>query len=178
MSGKVYISADQQCRDSFAFARKIYDTGYRPDLLIGLWRGGTPIAISVHEFFVFKGHNCANLPVKCVSYAGLAQTNSFAIDLPEKFESFLAPGKKILVVDDVFDSGQTAFKLKELLLNHGCDPKIATLYYKPENNRTSIVPDFYLKSTQEWIVFPHELEGLTKEEIVEKDPEIAAICFD
>lgn len=169
---KTYISADQQCRDSFAFARKIWDTGYRPDLLIGLWRGGTPIAISVHEFFVYMGHPCANLPVKCVSYAGMSQTSSFTIDLPEKFNSFLSPGKKILVVDDVFDSGQTAAKLKKLLTDAGCEPKIATLYFKPANNKTDITPDFYLHATDEWIVFPHELEGLTLDEILCKDPDI------
>lgn len=169
---KTYISADRQCRDSFAFARKIWDTGYRPDLLIGLWRGGTPIAISVHEFFVYMGHKCANLPVKCSSYAGMSQTSEFSIDLPEKFGSFLAPGKKILVVDDVFDSGRTAAKVKKLLLDAGCEPKIATLYYKPKNNKTDIEPDFYLHSTDEWIVFPHELEGLTKDEIRCKDPDI------
>lgn len=176
MSKKVYISADQQNRDAFAFAKSIWDTGYRPDLLVGLWRGGTPIAISVHEFFVFKGHQCANLPVKCSSYSGMSQTSSFSIDLPEKFNTFLTPGKKILVVDDVFDSGQTAWRLKQLLAEAGCEPKIATLYYKPHNNKTEIEPDFFLKATNEWIVFPHELEGLTPEEIKEKDPEIARLC--
>lgn len=176
MAGKVYITADQQCRDSFAFARKIWDTGYRPDLLIGLWRGGTPIAISVHEFFVYKGHACANLPVKCASYAGMSQTSTFTIDLPEKFHDFLQPGKKVLVIDDVFDSGQTAWRLKNLLVDSGCEPKIATLYYKPANNKTDCTPDFFLKATDEWIVFPHELEGLSIDEIREKDPEIARIC--
>lgn len=176
MAGKVYISADQQCRDSFEFARKIYDTGYRPDLLIGLWRGGTPIAIAVHEFFVFKGHACANLPVKCASYSGMSRTETLTIDLPEKFNAFLSPGKKILVVDDVFDSGKTAAALKRLLEASGCEAKIATLYFKPANNKTDIVPDFFLKATNEWIVFPHELEGLTLDEIRCKDPDIAKFC--
>ena len=176
MSGKVYISADVQCRDSFEFAKRIYDTGYRPDLLIGLWRGGTPIAIAVHEFFVFKGHACANLPVKCASYSGMSRTETLTIDLPEKFNEFLAPGKKILVVDDVFDSGKTAAALKKLLESAGCEAKIATLYFKPANNKTDIVPDFYLKATDEWIVFPHELEGLTLDEIRCKDPAIAKFC--
>lgn len=169
---KTYISADKQCRDSFALARKIWDAGLRPDLLIGLWRGGTPIAISVHEFFVYMGHKCANLPVKCSSYSGMSQTSEFSIDLPENFKTFLTPGMKVLVVDDVFDSGQTAARVKRLLLDVGCEPKIATLYYKPKNNRTDIKPDFYLHSTDEWIVFPHELEGLTLEEIRCKDPDI------
>ncbi len=176
MAGKVYISADVQCRDSFEFAKRIYDTGYRPDLLIGLWRGGTPIAIAVHEFFVFKGHARANLPVKCASYSGMSRTEELTIDLPEKFNEFLAPGKKILVVDDVFDSGKTAAALKKLLESAGCEAKIATLYFKPANNKTDIVPDFYLKATDEWIVFPHELEGLTLDEIRCKDPVIATFC--
>jgi len=56
--------------------------------------------------------------------------------------------------------------------------KVACIYWKPEKNETDIVPDFYLLKTNEWIVFPHELENLTPEEIKEKSKEIYEILFE
>jgi hypothetical protein len=48
--------------------------------------------------------------------------------------------------------------------------KIATPYFKPENNKTDRTPDFYLYETNEWLVFPHELTGLTKHELLNDKP--------
>jgi hypothetical protein len=48
--------------------------------------------------------------------------------------------------------------------------RIATVYYKPERNHSSLKPDFYVRSTNSWLVFPHELHGLTPEEILENKP--------
>ncbi len=175
---KLYISADEQNRNAFALAKAIWDSGYRPDLLIGLWRGGTPVAIAIHEFFVFKGHKCANLPVKCASYDGMTQTDCFSVDMPPSIGKYLGPYNKILIVDDVFDTGNTAANLKEIFENTDATVKVATLYYKPKNNKTDIVPDYYHSATDEWIVFPHEIEGLTAEELREKDPVIAELLFD
>ena len=45
------------------------------------------------------------------------------------------------------------------------DIKIATIHYKPEKRVTHFAPDYYLIQTDSWIVYPHELEGLTLEEI-------------
>jgi uncharacterized protein len=49
------------------------------------------------------------------------------------------------------------------------------LYYKEANNQTSIEPDFYLRKTDDWIVFPHELMGLSEGEIEEKDAYIKSL---
>jgi hypothetical protein len=48
--------------------------------------------------------------------------------------------------------------------------RIATVYYKPARNRSALVPDFYVRTTDQWLVFPHELEGLTREEILAHRP--------
>ena len=53
--------------------------------------------------------------------------------------------------------------------------RIAVLIWKPANNKTSIKPDYYVGTTDKWIVFPHELEDLTPEEIGCKDPELRGI---
>ena len=53
--------------------------------------------------------------------------------------------------------------------------KIACLWYKPSRSITSIQPDFYLRTTSEWLVFPHELKGLSNEEIALNKNYIAKI---
>lgn len=175
MTEKIFISADQQMRDSFRMAKAIFDSGWMPDFLIGLWRGGTPIAIAIHEFFVYKGHRLLHMPVKCSSYTGDKQTHELQIDFPENFIDNIHEGSKVLLVDDTFDSGLTTAKLKSILEARGAEVRIAVLIWKPDNNRTTIKPDYYVGTTDKWIVFPHELEGLTPEEIGRKDPELRTI---
>ena len=112
MAEKTYISADQQLRDSFRMARAIYDSGWHPDFLVGLWRGGTPIAIAIHEYFVFRGHKLLHMPVKCSSYTGNKQSHELQIDFPENFMDNIHEGSKVLIVDDTFDSGLTTARPK------------------------------------------------------------------
>jgi hypothetical protein len=52
--------------------------------------------------------------------------------------------------------------------------RVATAYYKPARNTTTRVPDYYVRSTEQWLVFPHELLGLTHEEILANKPVDAA----
>ena len=54
----------------------------------------------------------------------------------------------------------------------------ATPYYKPGSNRTSRTPAYYVHTTEQWLVFPHELQGLTVQEIAENKPEMAGLLPD
>ena len=51
--------------------------------------------------------------------------------------------------------------------------KVATPYFKPNKNKTNRKPDFYIHETEKWLVFPHELEGLSIEEIVQNKPSLS-----
>jgi hypoxanthine-guanine phosphoribosyltransferase len=78
----------------------------------------------------------------------------------------------LLIVDDVFSSGLTTQAVirrlsSRLKLNMPRDVKIATPWYKPSHNRTDKAPDFYLHSTENWLVMPYELSGLTGDEIAQ-----------
>jgi len=82
----------------------------------------------------------------------------------------------LLIVDDVYDTGlsiqQIITDLKKVLKENSPEIKVATPYFKPRNNKTDFKPDYYLHETEQWLVFPHELEGLTKEEIKTNKPEL------
>ena len=87
---------------------------------------------------------------------------------------------RLLIVDDVFDTGHTIAAVIEHLeqkarRNTPEDIRVAVPYYKPSRNQTERVPDYYLHETEQWIKFPHSLEGLSDEEIRTHRGELHAI---
>jgi uncharacterized protein len=170
MVPKEFIRADELVRDSFELARRIYDSGFRPQSLLVLWRGGTPVGIVIHEFLDFMGIPTYHLAVKSESYVGIHRQVEPRLELMEGFLERIAADSPVLVVDDIFDSGRTLFKVTELLHTKTRHVRIATLFYKPGAAQVPLAPDYYLRTTDRWIVFPHELVGLSDEEIRAKDP--------
>ncbi len=169
MVEKEFIRADDLVRESFALAKRIYDSGFIPDVLLVLWRGGTPVGIVIHEFLLYKGIETYHTALKAVSYTGIGKRIEPMIENVESLMKHLTPESKVLVIDDIFDSGSTMKKVFDELGSVVGELKIATLYYKIEANTTDIVPDYYGRKTDRWIVFPHELMGLTEAEITAKD---------
>ena len=178
MVEKEFIRADDLVRDSFQLARRIYDSGFIPDVLLVLWRGGTPVGIVIHEFLLYKGIETYHTAIKAVSYTGIGKRMEPVIENVEALLKNVTPNSKLLVIDDIFDSGSTMKKVVEVLGPLVQEIKIATLYYKKEANTTDIVPDFYGRKTNRWIVFPHELMGLTTAEIRAKDHVISDMIED
>ena len=84
--------------------------------------------------------------------------------------------RQLLIVDDVHDTGnsisQIITDLKKACKKNTPEIKIATPYYKPNKNESEHKPDYYLHETDQWLVFPHELEGLSLEEIQKNKPEL------
>lgn len=172
---KHYLTADEYQSDMWRLAAKIKNSGWKPDFLVGLWRGGAPVAIAVHEFFRATGWDVKHIPLKCWSYSGIGQNEGKVVFmLGDAIFGMFRPGDKVLFIDDVFDTGKTAAAVMEHMRGIGAEAKIACVYWKPAKNQTDIKPDFIAKDIgTEWIVFPHELDGLSPEEIREKDPELA-----
>ena len=75
----------------------------------------------------------------------------------------------MLVVDDIFDSGSTLKRVCEMLRSRPAHIRTATLYLKEGANLTDLEPDYFLRKTDKWIVFPHELMDLSLDEIKQKD---------
>jgi len=175
MSDKEFISGDRLVRDSFMLARQIYDSGYEPDVLVVLWRGGTPVGMVVHEFLLYKGIDTYHTAVKAASYEGIEQRSDPVVEHMDSVLLRVPEHANVLVIDDIFDSGCTVRKVVDLLAVRTSNVRIATLYYKPDNNQTDLRPDFFLRETDRWIVFPHELMDLTPEEISEKGDYLAEL---
>ncbi|MCK4715146.1 MAG: hypoxanthine phosphoribosyltransferase [Candidatus Aenigmarchaeota archaeon] len=181
MGEKHYVSAEELLLDSFRLGKMIYASGYHPHFLVGIWRGGTPVGIVVQDYLMFKGLSLFHTAIKTESYTGVDAAGTVAVnglsDVLKMLNARSEPAK-ILLVDDVFDTGRTVEKVLHLIrektrLKH--EVRIATLFYKPKRNKTSIVPDYYLHESNSWVVFRHEIAELTDDELKEKNPEIYMI---
>jgi len=181
MIKKNFIDANRLLLDSFALARQIYESGFLPDLLIGIWRGGTPPGIAIHEFLTFKGLNLAHTVIKVHSYHDIECPGEVQIDGLEHALALIKEGDNVLIVDDIFDTGRTLDTVIRTIQKMAGEKrpriKIATVFYKPCKNQTNIVPDFYLRVVDQWVVFPHELKGLTEEEIRQKGEDLYQIIY-
>ena len=172
---KHYLSADDYLRDQWRLAELVRGGGWRPDFLVGLWRGGTPVAVAIQEFLHYLGVDCYHTAVKTQAYTGIGEHKHPVVENLGVLLDHLRDAEHVLVVDDIFDSGDTVAAVKETLKPFVKDLRFATLYYKPARSRWPFKPEFYLKETDSWLVFPHELMGLTPEEVREKDPEVARL---
>ncbi|NRA55979.1 MAG: hypoxanthine phosphoribosyltransferase [Gammaproteobacteria bacterium] len=172
---KKYIDAQQLLDDSYNLGLKVLDSGCRPDYIIGVWRGGTPVGIAVQELLDFFGIKTDHISIRTSSYTGIEQrVSNVRVHGLDYIIKNVNAEDTLLIVDDVYDSGLSVAQIIEDLTKK-CRRntpiiKIATPYYKPQNNKTDRVPDFYLYETDEWLVFPHELTGLTKEELLNDKP--------
>ena len=170
---KTYITAQELLESSFKLAHKIYIDGFCPQFIVGIWRGGTPIGIAVQEYFEYKGISTDHISVRTSSYYGINQQSKkvrvhglhYLIENANSEDG-------LLIVDDVFDSGRSVDALikqirKQSRLNAPSDIRVACTWYKPSMCAVDIKPDYYTHESDEWLVFPHELDGLTKDEIKE-----------
>lgn len=179
--GKIYIAANELLADSFRLGWQVLDSGFAPTHLVGIWRGGAPVGIAVQELLEYQGHHCDHIAIRTSSYTGIdsvgPEVRVFALG---HLIDTLNPDDRLLVIDDVFDSGRSieAF-LRELRLrcrhNTPREVRIATVYWKPARNSTALKPDFFVHQTDAWLVFPHEINGLTVDEIRRNKPEATAI---
>lgn len=174
---KNYIDPKEYLRDAWRLARRVLDSGWRPDTLLALWRGGAPVGAAVHEFFDYLGVKMRHMPVKCASYTAIGENSGgVRFECADEVFARIRPGERVLVVDDVFDTGKTAAAVKARLDGLGAEMRLACVYWKPGKNLTALKPDYYTRALDDgWIVFPHEMDGLTREELAEKDPMLAAL---
>ena len=181
---KQFISANELLLDSFRLAELVYQRGFLPDFIVGVWRGGAPVGIAVQEYLEFMGVHSDHIAIRTASYYGIDQQHKDVkvFGLNYVIDNVTAD-HSLLIVDDVFDSGRSLQAIiEQIRLKAGANTpgtiKTACPWYKPSRNVTQLTPDFYVHATDNWLVFPHELKGLQLEEIIAgKGSEIGDILF-
>jgi hypoxanthine phosphoribosyltransferase len=180
---KVFISADSLLHDSMELATRVVRSGFRPTFLVAVWRGGAPIGITVQEVLEYHGIHADHIAIRTSSYTGIDhQAKTVRVHALDYLVSRLSAEDQLLLVDDVFDSGLSIEAIMRELTtrcrrNLPEEIRIATAYFKPLRNRSALKPDYYVRETNDWLVFPHELQGLTRQEILDHKP-VDASFFD
>ena len=174
---KVYISAQQLLEDSYALAMPVFDSGYRPDYIVGVWRGGAPVGIAVQELLELLGIKSDHIAIRTSSYTGIGQrSRTVKVHGLGYIVDRISQGESLLLVDDVYDTGlslqQVIEDIETQCASNRPDIRIATPWFKPANNQTDRTPDYFVHQSDRWLVFPHELMGLTLEEIRTHKPEL------
>jgi hypoxanthine phosphoribosyltransferase len=175
---KRFLDEETLIQDSFKLGVQIFESGFRPTFTVGLWRGGSSVGIYVQECLQTLGVKTDHIALR-TSYKGLPSYK----DMMENPEDIRVHGTQylienlnaddqLLIVDDAFSSGQNISAViarlkKSLKANMPKDIRVATIWRKPGQNKTELKPDYFLHETNDWLVFPYELTGLTLEEIHE-----------
>jgi hypoxanthine phosphoribosyltransferase len=171
--------------DSFRLGRKVYLSRFRPKHAISLWRGGTPVGLGVDAFFRSRGVRINHTTVATDSYTGIAQQTEVNVKNLEHLIEVVCPEDGLLIIDDVYESGNTIRRVVETLrqkarANAPREIVVAAVHHKPERAKYKELPVIALHSIAEhvWIDYPHELADLVSPDdpedklLRQKDPEI------
>ena len=143
----------QNWQDSFDQCYFVYEqifaANFKPDVIIGVARGGWIPGRLLADFLDIK----ETINIKVEAYELIGETNVEA-QVTQDIHTNI-DGKKVLVVDDIADSGESLLAVyNSLKARKPVSVKTATIYYKP---RSAIKPDFFAEETTAWVIFPWEL---------------------
>lgn len=176
MVKKIFITAQQLLEDSFALGHKIIESGFHPNYIVGVWRGGTPVGIAVQELLHYHGYPSDHISIRTSSYEGIEnQRDDIRVHGLHYIIENVNAEDSLLIVDDVFDSGRSVQAVIDRIAavsrrNTPQTIRVATVYYKPAKRLVDCTPDYYIHEVDEWLVFPHELNGLSDEEVALSKP--------
>lgn len=167
-----FVDSERILNDSFALGRKIYETGFIPTHAVSLWRGGTPVGLGVGEYFRLKGHFINHTTFATASYTGVNSQSEIIIKGLEHLIKVIAKEDKLLIIDDIYDSGNTIEAVIEAINNtaRANSPekiKVACIHYK-KKKRSFHRDVLTLRDIDEgiWLNYPHEISDL----YMESDP--------
>ena len=142
-----YVSWSEYGNLAEALAEKVRANGKHYDLVVGIARGGIPVAMVVSDHLNVK---IDFVNVKSYNDIGRRTAPRILSTLVEGVE-----GKDVLLVDDLVDQGDTLIFMKKYLDNQKPKSLETAVLFKKPWSRTE--PDYYLETVSEWIVFPFEL---------------------
>ena len=179
---KTVLTAQDLLEESFNLGLQVLESGFEPTLIIAIWRGGTPVGMAVQEILAYCGVESDHIAIRTSSYVGVDERGAVAVHGLNYIIKKVCHDDRVLIVDDVFDTGNTIVAVIEELTkrargNMPEDIRVAVPWFKPTRNETDVIPDYFLHETAEWLVFPHELDALTPEEMRKYRPELCDIVY-
>ncbi|MEM9623115.1 MAG: phosphoribosyltransferase family protein [Pseudomonadota bacterium] len=186
---KQFISEAQHIVDGFKLGTQIYDSGFNPSFIVGLWRGGSVVGMVVQECLATLGIATDHIALR-TSYEGRTQyedavqgRRAIRVHGKQYLLETIKHDDRLLIVDDVYSSGRHTQAVvdslqKALKRNMPEQVRIAAIWWRTQAEKMSSLapkPDFYLYETQQWLVLPYEAQGLSSAEIAMHKPYLAGL---
>ena len=139
------------------------------------------MGIAVQELMSYAGLHTDHIAIRTSYYQGIDKVaNQVQVHNLGYLLENLNYDDSLLLIDDVFDRGRSIEAILNELQrltrrNMPKNIKVATVWYKPSKNVTQIKPDYYVHETSQWLVFPHELDGLEADEVAKNKTVVADI---
>ena len=128
-------------------ARCVVESGYEPDILLSITRGGMLPAGAISYALDMKNLHIINVEF----YTGIDQRLLEPVFLPPLPATQDFSGQKVLIIDDVADTGETLVRVRDFCAPHVDEVRVAVLYEKP---RSLVKADYVWRRTDRWITFP------------------------
>jgi hypoxanthine phosphoribosyltransferase len=181
---KEFLPYDAVRNNALKLAHRIYHDGFIPDVIYVSLRGGAYLGNVISEYFKIvrtSGRPVYYAAVVARSYTDVREAGKIKVEGWTYAPEHLRVGDKVLLVDDIFDSGQTVNHLGQIILEKGIpreDLKVAVHDYKyffDKPDQLPIQPDYWCRKHElsvhaedRWIHYmSHELVGLSREELEE-----------
>ena len=184
---KQFITEEELLLDAYRLGVTVFNSGFRPSFIVGLWRGGSSVGIAVQECLQHLGIATDHISLR-TSYRGMQQYQRMVDEASSEIRvhgtqyllETMNAEDGLLIVDDVYSTGLNVKAVIDRLarrtrMNMPHDVRIAVPWYKPTRNRTGRVPDYHLHETDKWLVLPYEMNGLSPEEIRTHKPFLAPL---
>ena len=193
---KEFLPYNTVRNNALKMAHRIYNEGFIPDIIYVSLRGGVYLGNVISEYFKAvqrRGRPVYYAAMVARSYTGIRESDEVKVEGWTYSPESLRTGDKVLLVDDIFDSGKTINHLAKMIMEKGIprkDLKVAVHDYKHFYNKAEqfpVQPDYWcrkhelsVKDEDMWIHYlSHELIGLTKEELeshyYKEDPELREV---
>jgi len=145
-------SYDEIRADALLLFNQIQSSGWSPEMNVGVGRGGLFVLRCLQDFYAAGGVKIPYVVPAVERYDGIASTSTIRIRRLSRGD---VEGRRVLVVDDVSDQGDSLLALVDLLRRDGAaDVRTATVHFKPWSK---LRPDFFVVETDSWIIYPWEL---------------------
>ena len=178
---KRFIGEQELLEDSYRLAAQIHQSGFRPDFIVGVWRGGSTVGIYVQECLQFLGIETDHIAIR-TSYKGrddyfrqLEQGEAVRVHGLQYLLENLDADDALLIVDDVYSTGRNVHAVISRLQqkckrNMPAEVRIAAPYYRTAESQLNPPPDYYLQEVADWLVLPYELCDINRTELEQNKP--------
>jgi len=128
-------------------AQQVVDSGFAPDMVLSIARGGLGLGMGLGYALDVKNLSAVNVEF----YTGVDERLDVPIMLPPTPAAVDLKGLRVLIADDVADTGKTLEIVRDFCSAHVAEARMAVVYEKP---RTVVRADYVWKRTERWIDFP------------------------